>query len=214
MPTGGRPGVRAASIAGAGVALVLLGLTPRSAHAANDDGEGAAPEAVPSGDSASDAQDRGSGSSRTAGPQNRVSLSLGAAYAVRRLYGVSMNGGGVEAVLGGNFGNITVAADIEGVSGSTEYGLAMNTFSVGPLLEIDVDRFRIGAGARLGVLVVDRVTTSDSLVGSTTGMFVRGAVDVLRFASDRDAVYLVAKASMDSVGGALYGASLGAGVRF
>jgi hypothetical protein len=50
---------------------------------------------------------------------------------------------------------------------------------------------------------------------------VRASVDLFRFHGDRDAVYLAAKGSLDAVGvsagspgGGLYGAVIGAGVRF
>ena len=47
-----------------------------------------------------------------------------------------------------------------------------------------------------------------------SGVFLRVSVDVFRFDGDTGAVFLFAKGSADTVGGALYGVACGAGVRF
>lgn len=112
------------------------------------------------------------------------------------------------------WGRITIGADVEGITGSTQYGLGTTTFIVGPLFEGDFDRFRIGGGFRLGLLSVDRATTTANMRGSIEGVYLRASVDVLRFNEDHSAVFLAAKGSVDSVGGTLYGGVLGAGVRF
>ncbi len=181
------------------VAMAVLGLTTRVARADEDEDERDA-----------------ANSAHPAAPANHFAMSLGAGYVAQSLYRVSINGAGLEAVFGGNFGNLTVAADIEGTSGSTVYGLATSTFDVGVLVEGDVDRLRIGIGGRLGVLNVDRATSSGSLGGASAGLFLRLTFDVFRFNGERDAIYLAVKGTVDSVGGSgsLYGGVFGAGVRF
>ena len=176
-------------------AMAVLVLTTRPARAEGDD----VPAAKPA---------------PTAHRPNAFGLSLGAGFAAQKLYGVSMDGAGLEALIGGNVGNITIAADVEEITGSTEYGLKTNTFTIGLLLEGDFDRFRIGGGARLGMLSVDRATTGSNLDGSTEGIFVRLSFDVYQFNEGRGGIYLAAKGSVDSVGGSLVGGVLGAGVRF
>ena len=141
-------------------------------------------------------------------------MSLGAGFVAQKLYGVSMDGAGLEALIGGSIQNITIAADVEEISGSTEYGLKTNTFSIGLLLEGDFDRFRVGGGARLGVFSLNRATTGNNLDGSTEGIFVRLSFDVYQFNEGRGGIYLAAKGSVDSVGGSLVGGVFGAGIRF
>lgn len=147
-------------------------------------------------------------------PPNRSVISLGAGIARYELYGVSIDGGTLEALVGGNVGHLTLAADIDGFIGSTRLGLSTTMFTVGMLFEGDFDRFRLGGGFRLGTLNVDRATTTGTLQATSAGLFMRAGFDVVRFADDRDAIYLALKLNTDAVGGELYGLSLGAGVRF
>jgi hypothetical protein len=220
MPTVGHPCARVAKIAVSCAALAAVGATTRTARAANDLREGEIRQFAPVADGPSDIVGSAPGSARATASPNRCAMSLGAGYAAQTLYGVSMDGAGFEAVLGWNLGKVTLAGDIEVIHGSTEYGLTTNTFSVGVHLERDIDRFHIGGGIRLGALEVDRVTNGESLVGTILGgIYVRASVELFRFHGDRDAVYLAAKGSLDTVGvscpvGGLYGAVIGAGVRF
>lgn len=194
MPIPGGPAVRIAKAAASCAAMAALVLTTRVARAEGDD----VPPAKPA---------------PAVHPANAFELSLGAGFAAQKLYGVSMDGVGLEALIGGNVQNITIAADVEEIGGSTEYGLKTNTFSIGLLLEGDFDRFRVGGGARLGLFSVDRATMGSNLDGSTVGIFVRLSFDVYQFNEGRGAIYLAAKGSVDSVGGSLVGGVFGAGVR-
>jgi hypothetical protein len=147
-------------------------------------------------------------------PPNRFAVSLGAGFAEYRLYGVPITAGALEALFGGNLGHLTLAAEVEGFSGSTQFGLSTNMFTVGMLFAGDFDRFGLGGGVRFGALNIDRASTTGTLQGSSAGIFMRATFDVVRFADDRDAVYLALKLNTDTVGSALYGVTLGAGVRF
>ena len=147
-------------------------------------------------------------------PPNRFAVSLGAGFAEYKLYGVPITAGALEAVIGGNLGHLTVAADVEGFSGSTQFGLSTNMFTVGMLFAGDFGRFGLGGGLRFGTLNVDRATNTGTLQGLSAGIFMRATFDVVRFADDHDAVYLALKLNTDTVGTALYGVTLGAGVRF
>jgi hypothetical protein len=141
-------------------------------------------------------------------------VSLGGGYSYQSLYGVPIQGVDLEAVLGADTGDLTVGADIEGIVGSTEYGLSTSAMTVGMLAEGHVGRVRIGGGVRLGVYNVNRATDSGSLFASSEGLFARASVDLFSFNETHDVVFLVAKGSVESVGGRLLGAVGGAGVRF
>ena len=141
-------------------------------------------------------------------------MSLGGGYSYQILYGVPMQGLDVEAVLGADDGDITIGADIEGIVGSTEYGLSTSAMTVGLLAEGHLGRVRIGGGLRLGVYNINRVTDNGSLFASSEGLYLRASVDLFSLNEANDVVFLVAKGSVDTVGGPLVGAVCGAGVRF
>jgi hypothetical protein len=194
MPMIRSPATRAAKVAASCVAIAIVVLATRTARA--DD--------APEGDASKPA---------TAQP-SRFVMSVGAGYERLSLFGVSISGAEVEAVIGGKIGDVVLAADLEGFSGSTEYGLSTTMFSGGMLLEGAFDRVRIGGGLRVGMLDVHRASGGRNLEGSNAGCFVRGSFDVVRFDSDRGALFLALKLSADSVGGALYGLTMGGGMRF
>jgi hypothetical protein len=190
------------------VAAGLLGLAIRAAHAD--------PEPVPdrSTAGAADDADPNAPRSRPRPARSRFAWSLGLGYAYQGLYGVPMGGADIETMLGAESEKVTIGAIIEATSGSTHYGLATTALNVGPFLEAHLDRVRIGGGIRLGAFNVDRATNNRSLFSSSEGVYLRLSVDVFRFDRETSAIFLVAKGSVDSVGGPLYGVAAGAGVRF
>lgn len=82
------------------------------------------------------------------------------------------------------------------------------------LVEGHVGRFRGGAGARFGAIGIDRVTRRAALEALDAGLFARASLDLIPFHEGRSAFFLVGKASVDTVGTTLFGASVGLGVRF
>ena len=205
MPRGQRP-FRRVAIA-SWIAAVLLGVTIQAAHADTE---------PPSDRSTEIAQDTDAQRfEAAAAPADPVRL-------VARpwpcppgpLYGVPMGGADMDALLGAESGTVTIGADIEAMSGSTHYGLGTTGLNAGPFIEGHFDRLHIGGGVRLGAFNVNRATSSGGLFSSSEGVFLRVSVDVFRFDGDTGAVFLFAKGSADTVGGALYGVACGAGVRF
>ncbi len=192
--------------------IVIVGLTSREARGQNEPPEG--PSTAASGQDAEAAVSISEPATAAAARKSRFVVSLGAGYSYQSLYGVPIQAGDLEAVLGADFGDFTIGADIEGIVGSTEYGLSTTAMTVGLLAEGHLGRVRIGGGLRLGVYNIDRATDSGSLFASSEGLYVRGSVDLFSFDQAKDVVFLVAKGSVESVGGQLRGGVLGAGVRF
>ena len=181
------------------VVIAVLGLTTRAAHGQTEQ---------------TDAEDSSPPPAAVPAPENRFVFSLDGGFAYQTLYGVAIRGGDVDVVLGASTPKFTIAADIDYMHGSTEFGLATNALSFGPLVEGHFDRVRVGGGVRFGYLTVDRATLSGSLSASTEGFFLRVSVDLYRFDERKgSAVFLLAKGSADSVGGALVGGTLGVGMR-
>lgn len=146
---------------------------------------------------------------------DRVFFSLDGGYAYQNLYSTGINAIDFSAVFGGQLSTaFAMAAIAELDRGWTEYGLTTTTLNLGPLFEGHVGRFRFGGGPRLGMLIIDRVTDSNSLSSTSAGLFVRASLDLVTFNEGRGAFFLVGKANTDNVGAGLYGASGGLGVRF
>jgi len=145
----------------------------------------------------------------------RLTESLEAAYAYESLYGIWINAADATALLGADLGVWSIGAQAELAAGKTDGGLTTFAYSIGAFAEAHVDRLRFGGGTRLGGLSVQRVTTSGSIGSGSIGVFGRLSFDLVPLDDEwNGAVFLVAKASVDEVGGGLYGATIGAGVRF
>jgi hypothetical protein len=187
----------------------LLGLTTSTAHA-DPEPPSDRPTASPQDTNADPDVSR---FARPRPPRSRFVWSLGLGYVFQGLYGVPMGGVDMDALLGAESETVTFGADIEGMSGSTRDGLSTTALNAGPFIEGHFDRLRIGGGIRMGAFNVDRVTNGGSLFSLSEGVFLRLSVDVFRFNGDTGAVFLFAKGSADSVGGALFGVAVGAGVR-
>ena len=192
------------------VSIVILALTTREARGQSEPPTGPSTPAHEDADAAGGA----AAPSRGSTSRSRFVASLGGGYSYQSLYGVPIEGLDLEAVLGADSGDLTIGADIEGIVGSTEYGLSTNAMTVGMLAEGHIGRVRVGAGLRLGVYNINRVTDNGSLFASSEGVYLRASVDLFSFNEANDVVFLLAKGSVDSVGGPLVGAVVGAGVRF
>jgi hypothetical protein len=214
MPTVRRHAVgRGARIASTWwVSILILGFTIREARGQSESSREGPSTPAPQQDTAVTVSQ--SAPSTGPAPRSRFVVSLGGGYSYQSLYGVPIQGVDLEAVLGADSGDLTVGADIEGIVGSTEYGLSTSAMTVGILAEGHVGRLRIGGGVRLGVYNVNRATDSGSLFASSEGLYARASVDLFSFNETHDVVFLVAKGSVESVGGRLLGAVGGAGVRF
>jgi hypothetical protein len=134
--------------------------------------------------------------------------SLEGGYTHHVLFGVPINSGDVSLIIGGNFRQFSISGIIDATGGSTVDGLSTYTATYGPLIEAHFGAVRLGAGARFGV---------DGMASLSMGAMARVTVDLLDLAPS-DGVFLVGKATADLLGtspfSALYGATLGVGVRF
>ena len=126
-----------------------------------------------------------------------------------------MEGGAATVALMDQGKEISGGALIELIFGSTEPGLRTFMGSAGPMLEVRLGVVRLGVGCRVGVFDVARVTSQGSLTSATLGAFLRLTLDLVQFGDEkRNAVFLAFKASGDTVGDLLAGATLSAGARF
>jgi hypothetical protein len=145
--------------------------------------------------------------------------SLAGGYAYQTLYGVTMTGGVLDVAAGLRVGNFAYCGEAELLVGSTRFGLRTTAANLGFLIDGRIGLVRLGGGARVGVFDVIRVTPGNPLFAFTAGVYVRGAVDVIRFGSDPDGggIFVFVKGSgdlADFVSTVLFGAVGGAGVRF
>jgi hypothetical protein len=147
-------------------------------------------------------------------PKDRVLFSLDGGYAYQNLYSTDINGIDLFAVIGADLSTWAVAGIAELDRGWTVYGLTTTTFTSGGLIEGHFGRIRLGAGPRVGTMVIDRVTSHASLGSVSAGLCARASFDLITFHEGHGAFFLVGKASVDTVGTALFGATAGLGVRF
>jgi hypothetical protein len=193
------------------VLIAIVGLTTRQARGQSEPPEG--PTTPVTGQNA-DAAVSTSTPGREPAPKRRFVASLAVGYSYQSLYGVPIRGLDLDAVLGADSGDFTIGADIEGIVGSTEFGLSTNALTVGLLAEGHLGRLRVGAGVRLGVYDINRATDGGSLFASSEGLYLRASVDLFSLDRTKDVVFLVAKGSIESVGGPLVGVVGGVGLRF
>jgi hypothetical protein len=147
--------------------------------------------------------------------ERRTVAEFDGGYAYQSLYGISITGVGVSAVVGGAVGTFLVAADFEGIRGWTADGLQTTTLSIGPLLEHRFERLRIGGGLRVGTFDVSRVTTTSPFLSMTLGIFGRASYDLASLGtSGEPTLYLLVKAGLDSVDAPLYALTGSIGLRF
>jgi hypothetical protein len=191
---------------------------------ADDDGASSlpplpAPEAPPAPAPApvttASAEDTPPGNSAADEPArtHRLVWSLEGAFAHQQLYFVPINSAEVALTVGANFPGFSISGLLSGTFGATVDGLHTVTANWGPLFEVHAGVFRLGAGARVGVLYIPRATDGAALGSTSIGVIGRVTADVLGADSD-EGLFLVAKATVDYVGTALYGVTIGLGVRW
>jgi hypothetical protein len=152
--------------------------------------------------------------------RRRFFISLAGGYAWQNLYATNIRGGDFEVALGAESPKFSIGGDVEIAVGSTEFGLTTLALVPGFLIEGRGGPFRFGGGVRLGFFHVTRATDGTSLGSLGAGLYARITLDLVRFGLDptedplHRAVFLMARASADDVGGTLYGVVGGAGVRF
>jgi hypothetical protein len=142
-------------------------------------------------------------------------LAVDAGYEAQSLFGLSMTGLTLGAILGVQQGDLAVGAIFEFGRGTTQEGLQTTNVDIGGIVEHRIDRLSLGGGVRVGTFDVSRITGTTPLLSTTAGIFARVSYDLLTFGQDdRSALYLLGKASLDSVDAPLWGAGLSLGVSF
>lgn len=142
-------------------------------------------------------------------------LSVDGGYALQSLYGIPMSGMGFTGIAGGVMRDTSAGVAFEFLRGWTAAGLQTTNVDFGGYLEQRMDRLHIGGGLRLGTFDVSRITSTSPLLSLSAGIFVRLAYNLVTWGPGADqALYVLGKLSVDSVGGALFGGGLSLGVRF
>jgi hypothetical protein len=145
-----------------------------------------------------------------------VAFKVGAGFAYRRVFDISVIGADIEIGLGGQtrsggwFGNAGLLV------GQTEGGLVTKKIAVGASWEAPLDDLHLGVGLGLSHLSFDRVTTDNSIVAFGVGGNLFATYDL--YAADDTAVFAGIKLAVDYYSGgdngALYGGTAGLGMRF
>lgn len=132
-----------------------------------------------------------------------------------KLYGVAIRGGSLSLAIGREVvRRAELYVGVEAFRGATEEGLV--TWSAAPAITLElklVERWRVAAEARAGVVAVERATVSSSSVFSRVGVGVSSSLDLLRW--DEQALFIRAAGGFDGVGGdeLLWEVSAGLGLR-
>ncbi len=141
-------------------------------------------------------------------------MSLDGGYAVQNLYGIPITGMGFGAIFGGAQGDLFLGVGLEFLRGWTEAGLQTTNTELEGVIERRIDRWMLGGGIRVGTFDVSRVTETSPLLSLSSGAFLRVSYDLATFgAGDRTALYVLGKASADTVAAPLYGVGASLGVR-
>jgi hypothetical protein len=149
--------------------------------------------------------------------RSRFAPSIEGGYNYQTLYGVPINGFDLMGVLGWDLPvHMRMGLALGFAYGKTDGNLNVTTATAGPVIEWRPGRFRIGGGLRLGAFDFTRATEPGaSVFNLSIGAFARTSIDVFRFGEkDNEALYLVVKGAVDSVGTPLWGFDAGLGVRF
>jgi hypothetical protein len=147
-------------------------------------------------------------------PRRRPLLAVDGGYAVQSLYGIPITGMGFGALLGVTQGDLSLGAAFEFDRGWTEAGLQTTTVDIGGYVEHRIDRLALGGCVRVGTFDVSRVTNTSPLLSTSAGVFLRASYDLVTFGrDDRSALYLLGRASVDTVDAPLYAAGVSLGVR-
>lgn len=156
-------------------------------------------------------EDRTPGDHRT----EHLYAAVDAGYSAQSLYGMAIAGTGFTAILGDSLGRFTVGAAFEFVRAWTTEGLQTTTVDIGPVLERRFDRLSIGGGLRVGTFDVSRITSPSPLFSTSAGVFLRLSYDIATFGrGDRSAIYVLGKASVDTVDAPLFAGGVSLGIRF
>jgi hypothetical protein len=149
----------------------------------------------------------------------RFSPSIEGGYSYQNLFSIPIQGFDFLAIAAADTNDphtsLRVGGAVGASFGTTEGGLHTTTTSIGPFVEGHFDRIRVGGGLRIGTFNSTRATDGPSLFNLSAGVYVRTTFDLIQF--DRDgagALFLFGRASVDAVGGPLYGLNAGLGARF
>jgi hypothetical protein len=136
-------------------------------------------------------------------------------FAVRRIEGIPVHGADLGFAIGGTtpIGGLRAALDL--MFARTEFGLSTSSGSLGVLIDYPLgDDFHAGAGARLGVLTIERITSDSKLGALGVGMLGFGEWDFWRL-GERTRGFLELRLGADIYDDRLlWGPTLGVGLRY
>src|SRR5258708_21787780 len=128
-------------------------------------------------------------------------------YSIQNLYGTAITGWDLSGALGSQRHDFAGGAQFEFVRAWTPEGLQVTCVSIGPYIAQRMDRLQVAGGVRVGTFDMSRITNTSSLLSTSAGVFVRVTYDLAMFAKDnRNAIYVMGKASVDSVNATLWAA--------
>jgi hypothetical protein len=150
-----------------------------------------------------------------------ATFTLEGGYARDSVYGVPINGGSFGGFVGVDSPQLALGGKIDAVYGKTDAGLGTVLLTAGFYVEGHFERFRLGVGARAGMLDIRRASVDGGMGGFVLGIDARASVDLLYFQGTPRALYVFGQGSVDAMPdfhsfmlGPVSGLSIGAGVRF
>ncbi len=151
-----------------------------------------------------------------AGATARFAPSLEGGYSYQNTYAIPIQGFDVLAIAAVDLGGtpLRVGGVVGAAFGTSDGRLRTTTTSLGPFAEARFDRLRVGGGVRVGTFNVVRATDGTGMFNLSAGVFARTSFDLITFdKAGHGALFLAAKASLDSIGPVLYGLNASLGVR-
>lgn len=113
----------------------------------------------------------------------------------RRLYSTNVYGGYLEVAFGGVLRRVALYGSIEGLFGSTEFGLGTREGRLGFSAETFAGDFRLGLGTGAMIIGVNRASSRAIMMTVGFAVNATASYDLLLF--DRQAVFLGARFGLD-----------------
>jgi hypothetical protein len=161
-------------------------------------------------------------------PPKKTSLTgyVDAGWGHRSFYSTASNGASIGGGIGAQIRGVGVLAALDVLVGSTELGLPLRTYRLGPEVEGVLGLVRIGGGLHMMLLSVSRASSDSSFNSGGFGFTAHVSFDVWQ-PREREGLFLRASLSGDHIGRILgsdrrkgadpflsWGSTLGVGYRF
>jgi hypothetical protein len=155
------------------------------------------------------------GASQPAGPEGwkrgfGVKLHAGGSW--QSFYSVAIYGANFGAAAGGTLEHVALWGAFEGFIGVTEFGLPARMIRPSFEMETHLGDFRMGGGAGLLLLAVNRATSTSSMTSAALGLSAHVSYDLATV--DQHALYLAGRMNVDFASAILWGPSGSLGFRY